>query len=97
MRFEWDPAKAEANLRKHRVSFDYAIRVFADPDRLLDAVADEDYGEDRWAVLGRPDPSKTDVYLVIYTDRHPDIRRIISARKVRFEDAADYHSRFPEH
>ena len=30
-RFEWDPAKAASNLRKHRVSFDTAIRAFADP------------------------------------------------------------------
>ena len=30
-RFEWDPAKAESNLKKHRVSFETATRVFADP------------------------------------------------------------------
>ena len=31
VRFEWDPAKAEANRRKHRVSFETAMLVFADP------------------------------------------------------------------
>ncbi len=31
IRFEWDPAKAEANLRKHGVSFETAARVFSDP------------------------------------------------------------------
>jgi uncharacterized DUF497 family protein len=31
MLFEWDPAKAAANLRKHGVAFEDAIRVFADP------------------------------------------------------------------
>jgi uncharacterized DUF497 family protein len=30
-RFEWDPAKAASNLRKHGVSFDTAMRAFADP------------------------------------------------------------------
>ena len=30
-RFEWDAAKAVANLRKHGVSFEMAMRVFADP------------------------------------------------------------------
>jgi uncharacterized protein len=30
MEFEWDDAKAEANLRKHGVSFDEAATVFAD-------------------------------------------------------------------
>ncbi|EJF87341.1 BrnT family toxin [Bartonella rattimassiliensis] len=31
IRFEWDEAKAKSNLRKHRVSFEIAARVFADP------------------------------------------------------------------
>lgn len=30
MRFEWDAAKAAANLRKHGVNFDEASTVFAD-------------------------------------------------------------------
>ena len=30
MEFEWAPAKAAANLRKHNVSFDEAVTVFAD-------------------------------------------------------------------
>ncbi len=35
-RFEWDDAKARANLKKHEVSFEVARRVFDDP-----AVIDE--------------------------------------------------------
>lgn len=31
MRFEWDPAKAASNIRKHGVSFDEAVSVFKDP------------------------------------------------------------------
>src|SRR4051812_48242676 len=31
VRFEWDLDKAEANRRKHKVSFETALRVFADP------------------------------------------------------------------
>jgi uncharacterized DUF497 family protein len=31
MLFEWDPAKAAANLRKHGVAFEDAVRVFAIP------------------------------------------------------------------
>ena len=30
MRFEWDPAKARANRRKHGVSFEEAVTCFAD-------------------------------------------------------------------
>ena len=29
--FEWDPKKAEANIRKHGVSFDRAATLFHDP------------------------------------------------------------------
>jgi uncharacterized DUF497 family protein len=29
--FEWDPAKAAANRRKHRVSFADTVAVFEDP------------------------------------------------------------------
>jgi hypothetical protein len=31
LNFEWDEAKAKANLRHHRVSFDEAATVFGDP------------------------------------------------------------------
>ena len=31
MTFEWDPRKARANLKKHRVDFDEAASVFLDP------------------------------------------------------------------
>ena len=35
LRFEWDPPKAVANLRKHGVSFEEARTVFFDEDALL--------------------------------------------------------------
>jgi uncharacterized DUF497 family protein len=46
-RFEWDPVKAAANLRKHGVSFDIALRAFADPFALTEQDRIED-GEVRW-------------------------------------------------
>ena len=46
MRFEWDPAKA--NLRKHDVAFEGAVRVFLDPSRLEMEDDREDYDETRW-------------------------------------------------
>ncbi len=50
-RFEWDPVKAAANLRKHGVSFEIAMRAFADPFALTwpDRV---EGGEQRWQTLG---------------------------------------------
>ena len=51
-RFEWDPDKAVGNLRKHGVSFETALRVFADPLALMEQDRIED-GERRWRTLGR--------------------------------------------
>ena len=33
--FEWNPSKAESNLRKHGVGFDEATTAFADPLGIL--------------------------------------------------------------
>jgi uncharacterized protein (DUF4415 family) len=48
--FQWDPAKARSNLRKHRVDFADAVGVFDDPR----ALTREDFvrGEVRFATLG---------------------------------------------
>jgi uncharacterized protein len=50
-RFEWDPAKATANLRKHAISFDIALRAFADSFALSHLTSIEN-GEFRWQTLG---------------------------------------------
>jgi uncharacterized DUF497 family protein len=46
--FEWDPAKARINLRKHKVEFPYATRVFADPNYIEHPDEDDHEGEERW-------------------------------------------------
>ena len=33
--YEWDPVKAEANLCKHKISFETATKVLDDPNFLL--------------------------------------------------------------
>jgi uncharacterized protein len=50
-RFEWDPAKANRNRRKHGVSFETALRAFADPFALSELERIEE-GEQRWRTLG---------------------------------------------
>jgi uncharacterized DUF497 family protein len=68
MTFEWDARKAAQNAAKHGVPFEYAARVFLDPQR-LDAVDERrDYGEERR------------LYVIAYTPRS-GIIRLISARK----------------
>jgi len=91
--FEWDFAKASANLRKHGVSFELALRVFSDPlafshqDRI-------EGGEQRWQTLGM-------VYgvlllLVAHTvTDHEDgeLIRIISARMATRKERRDYEQK----
>ena len=83
-RFEWAAAKAAANLRKHRLSFEVAMRVFGDPFALTGPERIED-GEQRWQTLGAVDGYL--VLLVAHTvfevnenDQVVEIIRIISAR-----------------
>lgn len=95
MRFEWDPAKNAANQQKHRVPFGLAQRVWDDPSHLEGNVTEDEYGEDRWEAIGRPDLSRPIVLSVIFTPREPGILRIISARKADPDDERDYYSLFP--
>jgi uncharacterized DUF497 family protein len=83
-RFEWDPAKAAINLRKHAISFDIAVRVFADPFALTEQVRIEG-GEQRWQTLGIVDGYLLLVVAHTIRDDEEDgvpieIIRIISAR-----------------
>ena len=50
--FEWDPAKAAANARKHQVSFELACEVFEDT-HLLSVLDDEQSQfDERWITMG---------------------------------------------
>ena len=84
-RFEWDPAKAASNLRKHAISFDIALRVFADPFALTEQVRVE-RDEQRWQTLGTVAGHL--LVLVAHTirdeeedDQPIEVIRIISARR----------------
>jgi uncharacterized DUF497 family protein len=50
VQFEWDQAKADANLRKHGVSFEEARSVFG--DRLATSVVEDSQDEERWLTTG---------------------------------------------
>lgn len=52
LRFEWDPRKAAANLRKHGVSFSEAETVFSDEYGLLIDDPEHSLDEDRFVLLG---------------------------------------------
>jgi uncharacterized protein len=90
-RFVWDDAKARANLRKHRVSFETAARVFTDPHALTMRDRIEG-GESRWQTLGRV--GDITLLLVAHTlEEDPDgaeVIRIISARRADRKERKRY-------
>ena len=86
MEFEWEPAKAKTNIRKHRVNFDQATRVFLDPNRIERPDEGDHEGEERWQVLGRVEEF---VLVVVYTVRW-NLIRIISARRAELDEYFEY-------
>lgn len=93
--FDWDPAKAQANRRKHGVTFEDAMGVFLDPLALTLFDDGHSEAEDRWITLGRSGPDL--LLLVIHT--HVEITndkvaiRIISARKPTVRERRQYEER----
>lgn len=87
LQFEWDDAKAAQNLADHGVSFDAAVLVFNDPFALEWLDDREDYGEDRYVILGIVDDR---LLYVAYTMRGEKIR-IISARGAEPYERRKYH------
>src|ERR1017187_5601460 len=91
-RFEWDPTKAASNFFKHGVSFNEAITVFDDPDRLL--LPDPWHStpvEKRELVIGTSDLERE--LLVVYTERNSDQTRIISARPAHRRERKLYYEK----
>jgi uncharacterized DUF497 family protein len=93
MRFDWNPVKAEANWRKHKISFQQAQAAFYDPHGLDEADEKDDYGEERFNLTGM---AENRLIVVTYTQRidetsGEDIIWIISARKAERREAKRYH------
>ena len=84
--FEWDDAKAEANFRKHKVRFEHAAEACGDPFALIELDDSQDYGEDRFILIGQ---AADGVLTVVYTERHERIR-IISAREANDHERRNY-------
>jgi uncharacterized DUF497 family protein len=89
--FEWDPAKAKLNFRKHRVRFEEAVAVFDDPYAI--AIADEaEASEERFVGIGMGALGR--VLVVVYTYRGDNIR-IISARLAAAHERREYEAGLP--
>lgn len=87
MIYEWDPKKANANLRKHGVSFEDAATVFLDPLALTYPDPDHSGEEIREITIGHS--AKRRVVFLSHTQRGDRIR-IISAREVTRMERKQY-------
>ncbi len=92
LRFSWDPHKAQANLRKHGVSFDEGETVFLDEHALLIDDPDPTSGEDRFLLLGLSILARVLVVCHCVRDRG-DTVRIINARRADKQEQAQYWER----
>jgi uncharacterized DUF497 family protein len=87
MEFEWDEDKAEANERKHGVSFTEAQTVFGDPLSLTGYDPHHSDEEDRYITMGTSVEQR--LLVVSHTDRGDRVR-IISAREATRKERRDY-------
>ena len=89
LRFEWDPAKAAANLRKHGVSFEDAQTAFSDEHARLVNDPDHSAEEERFVLLGLS--SSLRLLVVAHCYRSADsVIRIISARRATKAEERSY-------
>ena len=88
--FEWDEDKASANIRKHGISFETAGRVFQDDSliEIFDSLHSDD--ENRMLAIGLVD----EILSVVYTERHEQTIRLISARKATKKERSMYYEQF---
>ena len=93
IRFQWDPAKAQANLRKHGVSFEEAQNVFYDEHALLLDDPDHFDEEERFVLLGLSDRFRVLVVVHAYREQEAVIR-LISARKATRTERTRYDARW---
>ncbi len=84
VKFEWDPAKAAGNLKKHRIDFADAALVLYDD--LAVTVPDED-AEERFVTLGTD--ALGHLLVVVYTWQDERIR-LISARRATGRERRRY-------
>jgi len=88
MKFEWDPQKAESNLRKHDVSFEEAMTVFNDTLALIFDDMVHSQREHREIIIGTSALSR--IILVCFVERIQDTIRIFSARRATKNEIKDY-------
>jgi uncharacterized DUF497 family protein len=94
--FDWDPAKASQNARKHRgIIFERAASVFRDPNALSLFDAAHSGEEERWITIGLEGSGALLVVCHTYqgTGNMSARIRIFSARKATRQEMSQYGDR----
>lgn len=84
MKFEWDEHKNQANINKHKISFEQASTVFLDGSAIIFQDVEHSETEERFIIIGKS--ALEQVLFVCYceksqSDSDEEVIRIISARK----------------
>jgi uncharacterized protein len=85
--FDWDPAKARENLKKHQFSFEEAQSAFRDPFRIT--IYDERHSQDEDRFLLLAQTSRARLVVVAFAERESTIR-IISVRRATKSERQAY-------
>jgi len=86
LKFEWNKSKAKDNFERHGVTFDLAKEVFRDPFAVEFLDERQEYGEERFVIIGLV---AAHLLYVAYTERR-DAIRIISARRATKHEQETY-------
>ena len=92
VKFQWDPEKAERNLRVHGVTFEDASSVFGDP--LAASMPDPLHSEDEWRFVTIGLCSSGRLLVVVHVNRG-EIVRIVSARPATRGEKRKYEQEEP--
>ena len=85
---DFDPAKAKANLQKHKISFSHAEQALRDAFAVTIEDPDAE-AEQRFVTLGMDSLGR--ILVIVHTPRG-DRTRLISARKASKGEAEQYHA-----
>lgn len=88
MIYEWDPKKADENLKRHKISFDEATSLFTDPFALTFDDPAHSVDEQRYITIGTSSTQR--ILFLSHADRGEDHVRIISARSATPTEAHAY-------
>lgn len=90
LKYEWDEEKEWQNYLKHRVRFNEAQMIWADP--LADEFYDEFHSDSEDRFIRRGIHPSLGLLIVIFCERGHSIR-IISARKANFAEKVQYEKK----